>query len=49
MSTDTEHVCVDGREVIDTEAPVATNEHHDAWCADCGERLLLPGYAGGSA
>ena len=26
---------------------VATNEHGDAWCDGCGERLLLPGYAGG--
>lgn len=24
-----------------------TNEHRDAWCAKCGERLLLRGYAGG--
>lgn len=27
--------------------PPATNEHGDAWCSECGERLLLPGYAGG--
>jgi hypothetical protein len=24
-----------------------SNEHRDAWCSRCGERLLLPGYAGG--
>jgi hypothetical protein len=22
------------------------NEHRDAWCGKCGERLLLPGSAG---
>lgn len=26
---------------------VESNEHKDAWCGICGERLLLPGYAGG--
>ena len=24
-----------------------SNEHADAWCVRCGERLLIPGYAGG--
>jgi hypothetical protein len=24
-----------------------SNEHGDAWCSRCGERLLIPGFAGG--
>lgn len=24
-----------------------SDEHGDAWCSACGERLLLPGFAGG--
>lgn len=26
---------------------IDSNEHRDAWCRHCGERLLAPGYAGG--
>lgn len=29
----------------DSHNPVA-NEHRDAWCSRCGERLILTGYAG---
>lgn len=47
IDADTEHVCADGTVVADTAAPVASNEHGDAWCAKCGERLLLPDLAGG--
>lgn len=25
----------------------ASNEEGDAWCSRCGERLLIPGFAGG--
>jgi hypothetical protein len=25
---------------------IASNEHRDAWCGLCGERLIIPGYAG---
>ncbi len=25
---------------------VKTNEHGDAWCGQCGERLIIPGHAG---
>lgn len=42
-----EHVCVDGSIVADDTVPVSSNEHRDAWCSRCGERLLLPGFAGG--
>lgn len=42
INADTEHVCADGTVILDTAAPVASNEHGDAWCAKCGERLLLP-------
>lgn len=46
-TTDGTHRCDDGEVVNDTNVPFETNEHGDAWCLNCGERLLLPGPAGG--
>lgn len=40
-STDTTHVCVDGRTVDDSTVPTETNEHGDRWCSFCGERILV--------
>lgn len=25
---------------------IKTNEHRDAWCGSCDERLIIPGHAG---